>query len=276
MNTHVCNLCVVLAALTAIWLSGATSPVMGEPVHYEFNFDDGMVPDVLEVDKFRLGNDPTETLTCDASGGQLRIYDTVSASCGMAFALDQLFTDTHISAVLNPDGGFPRGNYFLDARNLVALGAETYYECYLWSSPATNGVAMVMDKYINGQQFHYQATNTLPYPGPYVMELDVVDGENVIGEYTDVTARLIYDNGQKSVSLPWRDFGSDGDRLTSGVAAFGLSLGPGQRNANWVLDTELDNVVISATPVPEPATVVVLLTGMAAVALWFCRRRVAA
>lgn len=269
MTTRVWNLFLLSAATAALCLCGIAPSAPAEEVFYSFDFDDGVVPDVLAVVAYKSSDNATETIGCNVSGGRLHVYDTVSASCGLYLAPKELLTNVHMSAVVHD----PRGNFIFSARDSGHPVEYSSYGCWLWRPPHTNGVEFFMDKVVGGKTVYRTRSGIIPDPGPYIVELDVVDRETPQGvSYVDWTARLVFNNGQDSRTFHAQDFGTLGghERLTSGVATFGAGLGPDQRNAGWKLDVAIDDVMINGTVVPEPAGLCLLLAGTAFLVL---RRR---
>lgn len=255
---------VLLAALLPCigWSASDPPPAGAEEVYYHFDFDDGVVPGELIVDTYAESGDPTETITCDASSGQLRIYDTVSSSTGLFLYPDDILTDTHISVEVTD----PHGSAFLSARDdLGTVEDYSNYGCWLWRSPNTAGVALYLNKNANGTTVYSTKSSVISHPGPYVLELDVNDRETSQGvPYTFLQARLLYNDGQNSLTLHTNDFGTLGghERIASEYALLGAILGSDQRNAGWKLDVTLDDVTIRGTLVPEPGGATLLLAGM--------------
>lgn len=255
----------VFMAIAAVCLWRGSLPAAAEEVFYPFDFNDGVVPEELRIETYRVYDDPTATITCDASSGQLRIYDTVPVSCGLFLSPDTVFTDTYISTVISD----PNGNCFLSARDAGKNEDYSAYGCWLWRPPHTDGVALYLDKSANGETVYSINTRIVSDPGPYIVELDVVDRETAEGvEYTAIEARLLYNDGQDSLTLQANDFGSLGghERFTSGYALFGASLGSAQRDDGWLLDATFDDVTIRGTVVPEPSAITLLSLAFACVA----------
>lgn len=270
MKPQLQSLSFALVVTMATCLSIAASPAGAVEVSYSFDFDDGMVPVELDAARFPISDPLTPTLTCDASGGQLRVYDTVSASCEMEFRPEDTLTDTFVSAVVNPAGGYLRRNPFLFARG--GMSSETEPDHYiLFLRPALSGIAARMEvyKHYNGV---YKSLGQSPYlygPGPYFMQFEVAD-LTVEGDIcTDLTAQVTYNNAQVTETLRYRDWSSS--RVPSGIAGFGAYLGADQRNAGWKLDVTFDDITIRGTLVPEPGGALVVLTGVMFLA-WRRRR----
>lgn len=262
MTTRVWNLFLLPAIIATVCLCGAAPPAPAEEVFYWFDFDDGVVPEVLDVVPWDSSDPATETIGAGVSGGRLHVYDTVSASCGLFLAPEEILTDVHMSAVVHD----PRGNFIFSARDSGEAEGNSCYGCWLWRPPNTNGVELFMDKLVDGETVYRTRSGMIRYPGPYIVELDVVDRETTQGvSYVDWTTRLIFNNGQDSRTLHAQDFGTLGghERLTSGFATFGAGLGSDQRNAGWKLDVAIDDVMIRGTLVPEPAGLCLLLAGTA-------------
>lgn len=258
MRMQVCKLCIVLVAL-ALWCVNIPGRVAAEEVFQLFDFNDGVMPAELDVLMFPAPDPITATLDYDASSGQLRVYDTVSASCGVEFRSDHLFTDTSVSSMVTPDGGYLRNTTYLFAHgDGTEEPASNFYLVWLKPSFSGTGVRMEMYKYSNGI-YTYQAVSPYIYaPGPYLMEFDVADVDVEGDICTDVTARLTYDSGQASETLYYRDCSQ---RVLSGIAGFGTYLNAEQRNAGWKLNVSFDDVTIRGTLVPEPNVVLLVFMG---------------
>lgn len=260
MKPQIQSLSFALAVTMATCLSITACPAGAEEVSYSFDFDDGMIPDELNPARFPISDPLTLTLTCDASGGQLRVYDTVSASCEMEFRPADILTNTFISAVVNPTGGYLRGNPFLFTRG--GMSEETEPDNYVFFlRPGLSGIAARMEVYKRYDGI-YKLLDQSPYlygPGPYLMQFEVAD-LTVEGDIcTDLTARVSYNNSQVTETLRYRDWSSS--RVPSGIAGFGAYLGADQRNAGWKLDVTFDDVTIRGTLVPEPGGATLLVAG---------------
>lgn len=265
------NLSVLLAATAAVTCAwSGHSVTLAEEVFYSFEFDDGVIPDDLEVVKYGFYDDLTETLACEVSSGQMRIFDTVPASCGAFLTPNKMLTETHISVELDS----PRGFCELGARITGPDRRVDGYACYLYSATWLNGLRLEMHKFIDGEAVYTTYSNIVG-PGPYLLEFDVEDIETATGyDYTAFTARLTFNNGHDGRELRGRDFGTLGgyDRLTSGSVSFGAGIGPDERDAGWLLDATFDNVVIRGTLVPEPGALTLLLSA-SGISLFRTRRR---
>lgn len=256
MKVHVRALVAVLATITGacVWIT--TSPVTAvDTVHYSFDFNDGTMPDSLGV--FPLKGDSRPAPTCEVSNGRLRVYDTVPADNGIVLTPDEVFIDTHVSAVASPDGGLPGGSVYLFARATDVPGAPgaDWYELTLFPDPDNSSrFRLILSKVVDLTYVHMSVTGTLYFPGPYLLELDAIDGDSPTGaKYTDVTARLTSNDSREQAVLSFRDSGTLGrmNRIESGLVGFGAGLNPDHRKAHWVLNTTLDDVSITATPAGE-------------------------
>ena len=91
----------LLMAVPAAVVWTASLPAMAEKVFYSFDFEDGQVPEALRIIEQNWGDVPPATLSGDASAGYLRVSDPVPGARGMAFVLDELFSDSHLSMEVN-------------------------------------------------------------------------------------------------------------------------------------------------------------------------------
>lgn len=251
MNTYILHLCVGVVALTAICPWHTPPAVAADDVHYSFDFNDGLIPASLEKVAFRYEDDPTQTITCDASGGELRIYDTASASCGLLLYPEQVCTDVHVFAVIDPVG-LPSATHILHGRDMTSGEGLHGYGCYLFPVSTNNNVWLGLYKAVNGQLVFSTNYVAMANRGPYLLQLDVVDREQA-GETpcTEFSARLTYNDGLESVSVAALDYGMMGNvgRFTSGRAAFGAFLHSDHCDRGWILDATFDDVTITGTPV---------------------------
>jgi hypothetical protein len=279
MNLYFRALIVFLVALSATLLGGPTNRAAGGDIHYQFDFNDNKVPDILHVNKWTWGDPPTASLTCSATSGRLQIKNTVSAANALDLSLQQAFTDTHLSAVLNLQGGLPGAVYYLTARDHSYLNEDTSYWCMLWPDANYNGlVGFSIFKDFKGNVV-YKSYPDIYMPathGPYLMQFDVVDGVSATGQgYTDVTARLTPGGSIMATEISVRDSGNLGGygRILSGDVAFGAALATDHRNTGWRLNATLDDMSITATPVPEPGTLLLLSAGTVGLLAFHWRRR---
>jgi hypothetical protein len=269
-----------LVALIATLFWGPTERAAGGDIHYLFDFNDKKVPDVLDVNKYSWGDEPTASLTYSATSGRLQITDTKHAASAVGLTLDQEVADTHLSAVVDPQGKFVRGVPFFIARDRNFLGHDDSYWCFIWPFSDGNGLWFTITKNVNGQEVFHVDTATISTPpyGPYLMQFDVVDGVSATGRaYTDLTTRLT-DKNDWTWSRSYRDWdgvtGLGGySRIPSGQVSFGAGLDPDHRNRGWALNVTLDDVSITATTVPEPNTLLLLSAGTVGLLAIAWRRR---
>jgi hypothetical protein len=276
MNLHFRALIVFLVALIATLLWGPTNRAAGGDIHYLFDFNDGKVPTILDVSKYNLGDPPTASLTYSATSGRLQIKDTASKACGVGLSLHQEFTDTHLSTMLNLQGGFPGAVYYMMARDRNFLGHDSQYICGLQPAANRSEVALSIVKWVNGQQVYETDVYLKGSTGPYLMQFDVVDGVSATGQgYTDLTGELSTNNGTVTKDISVRDWGNNlgGDRIPSGEVSFGAALYTDHRNAGWILNGTFDDMSITATPVPEPGTLALLCAGTVGLLAFHWRRK---
>lgn len=247
----------VWLAIVAACFAIAVAPAVSEEVFYHFDFEDEVVPDALIPASFRT--DAVGDPRYEVSDGHLRIYDTKPAEwSGVLFSPisrspEQWLTDTHLSAIFNADGGYLEGIGVLVARTTAPPPNNPggWYECYLVpSSTNASRARLVLNKGSNGKGVANIRTEYFNISGPYRIELDVIDGQTSDGrEYTDLTGRLTYNDGQGTRSLSLRDWGTLGGypRNTAGYPSFGGVTAGALANAGWILGETVDDVTITGT-----------------------------
>ncbi len=279
MKTAHWNLSVFLTAIALATFANTIPLASAVELDYHFDFNDDVLPDVLTVTQFH--SESYSHPTCEVADGHLRIFDQYPAYCGASVSPnltlpDQFTTDTHISAICNADGGSLGGIHFFTARatgRWYEAGAD-WYECYVWPNEYDDSIVhLSLKKVVDQNEVAKLMGADFQVEGPFRVEFDVTDGRTTEGiEYTDLTARLIFDDGQETEMLSVRDWGTWGgrERLLSGFTAVGASITPSHRNMGWVLDATYDDLTIRGTLVPEPSILLLVALG-AAFAVW--RRR---
>jgi hypothetical protein len=273
-----------LMALGVTLFCGPIDRAEGGEINYLFDFNDKKIPDVLRVTKQNWGDTPTASLTYSATTGRLEIRDARIAATAVNLNLPQEVTDAHLSAVINPQGGTPRGVPYLIARDRYFMDRDDSYWCFLWPFSDGSKFTLTLTKNVNGKEvFHVDTVEIPGVPtGPYLIQFDVVDGVSATGKgYTDLRTRLT-DKNNVTRSNSFRDWdgvaGLGGySRITSGQVDFGAGVSTDHRDRGWALNVPFDDVSIRVTPVPEPCTLLLLSAGTAGLlALAWQRRKRAA